>query len=60
MKEYTEAQALNELRKKGVSWSDGAIIIQSGSMGIRMLGYVDYLVNHLKYRVIFRHDSRGK
>lgn len=61
-KGLTEAQVLNELRKHGASWADGWLIIESGSLGLHLLGYVDFLTNHCeknKYKVRFKHDTRA-
>jgi hypothetical protein len=53
MKNFTEDKALWELRDKGVEKKGNLLIVESGSVGIRSLAKIDFLVNHKEYSVRF-------
>ncbi len=52
-REFVENWVLDDLRKKGATFSDGWLVLVSGSLGIRELAKVDFLVNHKNYNVMF-------
>lgn len=54
MKDYTEDKVLDDLRREGVGIQGKWLQIDSGDLGIRNLGKVDFLVNHKGYTVLFR------
>lgn len=60
MKDYTEDKVLWNLRSKGVGIQGTTLFIDSGDLGIKNLGKVDFLVNHKKYRVVFKRDESRK
>lgn len=52
---FTESEALRIVTAvRGVTDNGGYIEVIRGSLGIRRLAALDYLVNHLKRRVIWR------
>ena len=60
MKDYTEDRALEDLRRKGVGVEGKWLQVDSGDLGIRNLGKVDFLVNHKNYKVRFHREEETK
>jgi hypothetical protein len=54
---YTEDGVLEALRRKGVGIEGKWLLVKSGSLGIRYLGAVDFLVNHKGYKVRFGREK---
>lgn len=56
-KNYDEFTAMNLLRSKGVGFQAGkekVVYIEPGMLGIKLLGALDYLVNHCHWHPVIR------
>ena len=59
MRDFTEEQALDSLRRKGVGIDKKCLHVDSGDLGIKELAKLDYLVNHRGYTVVFRREQNA-
>ena len=56
MRDFTEEQALQDLRKIGVGIEGKWLTVDAGDLGLKMLAKVDFLVTHKGYKIRFRRE----
>lgn len=56
-KDFSEDKVLWELRSKGLGIKDKVLTVESGSLGLKSLAKLDFLVNYKGYDVYFRRKN---